>query len=108
MASTAVKAGHALAANCLLPAAYFITVLSALAPSCQLRLHPARALILMAEDARVGAFILAEAPGHIGVGDLADLMAASFKQKCVHDSRHMARCAPAAFGRNGMVGVPRQ
>ena len=73
--------------------------------SLQLPLRPFRIFARMAEQAGVRTFLRPETQGHLGVGNVIDLMRSGLKQKAVHDRWHVARNATAGFRASRMTRV---
>jgi len=59
--------------------------------------QPSDVLILVANEAGIGAVLLAETGGHLGIGDVVQLMGHGFEHHAVHDLRHVAGGAEAAL-----------
>src|SRR5215469_8201334 len=68
-------------------------------------LQPRNVAVLVSEQAGVRTVGRAETCGGLGVGYIVDLMIAGFKHKSIHDSRHMAAHAAAAFAGGGVMRV---
>ena len=57
----------------------------------------------MAEQAGIGALLRTKAGGHLGVGNVIDLVRARPKKNAVHNGRHVAGHAAAGLGRSRVM-----
>src|SRR2546428_10548884 len=77
----------------------------AILPTPQLPGEPRGILVAMAEEAAIGAFLLAEPHRHVELRNVINLVRPGRKQDAVHDPRHVTSDAAAGLRSRRMMRV---